>query len=172
MSVTRYRKESASSSCSTSIIKNPEAKIEDVVEFLRSVPEEERYDLQLEWSLALLENHQTVGESVEKLWNYLQSDDAWRANHSVHKEECWDSMKTVVVAVQKERNRQLEAGSTVVMNWGQENVDWLVGVAYNRTYHALTAIRKLSIKQPLFSKAMTLLAHATLSRLETASKGR
>ena len=99
MSVTRYRKESASSSCSTSIIKNPEAKIEDVVEFLRSVPEEERYDLQLEWSLALLENHQTVGESVEKLWNYLQSDDAWRANHSVHKEECWDFMKTVVVAV-------------------------------------------------------------------------
>ena len=88
MSITRYRKESASSSCSTSIIKNPEAKIEDVVEFLHSVPEEERYDLQLEWSLALLENHQTVGESVEKLWNYLQSDDAWWANHSVHKEEC------------------------------------------------------------------------------------
>jgi len=58
------------------------------------------------------------------------------------------------------------------MNWGQENVDWLVGVAYNRTYHALTAIRKLSIKQPLFSKAMMLLAHAIFSHLETASKGR
>ena len=51
-------------------------------------------------------------------------------------------------------------------------MDWLVGVAYNRTYHALTAIRKLSIKQPLFSKAMMLLTHTTLSHLETASKGR
>src|SRR5207248_107941 len=119
-----------------------------------------------------LENHQAAGESVEKLWNYLQSDGVWRASHSAHKEECWDSMETVVIAVQKERNRQLEAGATVAINWGQENLDRLVGVAYNRTYHALTAMRKLSIKQPSFSEAMMLLAHATLSRLETASKGR
>src|SRR5437764_5903152 len=125
MSVTRYRKENAGGPSSGPsggpAVKNPEANIEDMVEFLRSTPKGERYDLQLEWSLALLENHQAAGESVEKLWNYLQSDGVWRASHSAHKEECWDSMETVVIAVQKERNRQLEAGATVAINWGQEN---------------------------------------------------
>lgn len=151
---------------------NKFSNVEDIIEYAKSFPKEERYSVQYDLLERLIELHTTFSDGVETMYQYIARDRAYilHTSEDVFKETWLEALK-IIEANKERRDRTREATANITQQWSDGRaLEWAEEAAGSRSANWLCCARKLSRKMS-FAEAVPRINEAVLQRLKVFRKG-
>jgi hypothetical protein len=142
------------------------ASVQEMIEYVNSLEEGDRYQVQHELLEKMLQHHEDSGDYVEEIYNWVKGSGEWRRHLGEEEFKAyWEEAEKVVESNVARRSRRAEAAKAIGVAWNgaPELLDWVK--QEHRTPSWLAGARQFAKKNGI-EGAIQKINAAVLDRLD------